>query len=158
MTKTGLGESSQNLTGLAILIAGKNTFGYTDEGTKPPEFEFETINEESTGIVKQPKMTLAVKSLGAEFIAHISAGLPFVLKGNIRDDGEDKALLITAQGQLHKMGTDIKEGDSVKREFELRLDMYSEIVDGIPTIIYSRSPYKCVLGGIDTAPDFNSNI
>lgn len=158
MTKHGLGQPAQNLTGLSIMIAGKNTFGYTDEGTKAPSFEFETVNEESTGIVKQPKMTIAVKNLGAEYIAHMSAGLPFVLKGNIREDGEDKPLLITAQGQLQKMSGDIKEGDSVKREFEIRVDMYSELVDLIPTIIYSRNPYKCILGGIDMAPDFNSNL
>jgi hypothetical protein len=158
MKEAGLGGSSQNITGLSVLIAGKNTFGYTDDGTKPPEFEFETINGESTGIVKQPQMTLAFKSLGAEFIAHISAGLPFVSKGNIRDDGEDKPLLITAKGQLHKMGTDIKVGESVKREFELRLDMYSEVVDGIPSIVYSRKPYVCMLGGISVAPNFNNNI
>jgi len=103
-------------------------------------------------------MTVAVKNLGAEYITHMSAGLPFVLKGNIRESGEDKPLLITAQGQLQKMSGEIKEGDSVKREFEIRVDMYSEIVDGLPTIIYSRNPYKCILGGIDTAPDFNSNL
>jgi hypothetical protein len=158
MTKSGLGQASQNLTGLSIMIAGKNTFGYTDEGTKAPEFEFTTVDEESTGILKQPKMTLGVKNLGAEYIAHMSLGLPFVLKGNIRDDGEDKPLLITVQGQLQKMGSEIKEGDSVKRSFEIRIDMYSEIVDMIPTIIYSRNPYKCILAGIDMAPDFNSNL
>jgi len=158
MTKNGLGLPSQILTGLSIMIAGKNTFGYTDEGTKQPEFEFETVNEESTGLVKQPKMTIAVKNLGAEFVAHMSAGLPFVLKGNIREDGEDKSLLITAQGQLHKMSGEVKEGDSTKREFEIRVDMYSEVVDGIPTIVYSRNPYKCILAGVDMAPDFNNNI
>ncbi len=158
MTKNGLGLPSQILTGLSIMIAGKNTFGYTDEGTKQPDFEFETVNEESTGLVKQPKMTIAVKNLGAEFITHMSAGLPFVLKGNIREDGEDKSLLITAQGQLHKMSGEIKEGDSTKREFELRVDMYSEVVDGLSTIVYSRNPYKCILGGIDMAPNFNNNI
>jgi len=158
MTKAGLGQSAQNLTGLSIMIGGKNTFGFTDEGTKAPAFEFETVNEDSTGIVKQPKMTLAVKNLGAEYIAHISAKLPFILKGNIRDDGEDKPLLITVQGQLHKMSGEMKEGDSVKREFEIRVDMYSEIVNGIPTIVYNRHPYKCILGGIDMAPKFNSNI
>jgi len=158
MTKNGLGQPSQNLTGLSIMIGGKNTFGYTGDGTKAPEFEFETVNEDSTGIVKQPKMTLEVLNLGVEYIAHITAGLPFVLKGNIREDGEDKPLLITAQGQLHKMGQDIKEGDATKRTFELRVDMYSEVVDGVPTIVYNRHPYKCILGGVDMAPNFNNNI
>ena len=41
MANNGLGKTGQLLTGLAVLLAGKNTFGYTDEGTKPPEFEFE---------------------------------------------------------------------------------------------------------------------
>ena len=158
MTKNGLGASAQALTGLSVLIGGKNTFGYTDEGTKSPEWEFETVNEESTGIVKQPKMTLAFNDLSATHIAHISAGLPFVLKGNIRVDGEDKPLLITANGQLHKMSGDIKVGDAVKREFEIRLDLYSEMVDGVPTVVYSRHPYNLILGGISMAPDFSSNV
>ncbi len=158
MTKTGLGTASQNLTGLSILIAGKNTFGYTDEGTKVPTIEFETINEESTGIVKQPKMTLAIKNLNADYIAHIASGEPFVLKGNIREEHEDIPLKITAQGQLHKMEADVKEGDSTKRTFELRLDMYTEEVDGTATVEYSRQPYKIILGGKDMAPDFNKNI
>jgi len=50
MTKTGLGANSQILSGLSILIGGKNTFGFTGDGTKQPEFEFELINEESTGM------------------------------------------------------------------------------------------------------------
>jgi len=158
MTKNGLGASAQALTGLSVLIGGKNTFGYTDEGTKTPEWEFETVNEESTGIVKQPKMTLAFNDLSATHIAHISAGLPFVLKGNIRVDGEDKPMLITATGQLHKMSGEIKVGDAVKREFEIRLDLYSEMVDSIPTVVYSRHPYNLILGGIMMAPDFSKNV
>jgi len=158
MTKNGLGASAQVLTGLSVLIGGKNTFGYTDEGTKTPEFEFEVVNEESTGIVKPPKMTVAFNDLSVTHIAHISAGLPFVLKGNIRVDGEDKPLVITASGQLHKMGTDIKVGDATKREFEIRLETYSEMVDSVPTIVYSRHPYNLILGGIPMAPDFSKNI
>jgi len=158
MTKNGLGASAQALTGLSVLIGGKNTFGYTDEGTKTPEWEFETVNEESTGIVKQPKMTLAFNDLSATHIAHISAGLPFVLKGNIRVDGEDKPMLITATGQLHKMSGEIKVGDAVKREFEIRLDLYSEMVDSIPTVVYSRHPYNLILGDIMMAPDFSKNV
>jgi len=56
------------------------------------------------------------------------------------------------------MSSEIKEGDVLKRSFELRVDMYSEIVNGIPTIVYTRKPYHCVLGGINTASDFSSNI
>lgn len=158
MTKNGLGASAQALTGLSVLIGGKNTFGYTDEGTKSPEWEFETVNEESTGIVKQPKMTLAFNDLSASHIAHIAAGLPFVLKGNIRVDNEDKPMLITASGQLHKMSGDIKVGDAVKREFEIRLDLYSEMVDSVPTVVYSRHPYNLILGGIPMAHNFSKNV
>ena len=158
MTKNGLGADAQLLTGLSIMIAGKNTFGYTGDGTKAPEFEFETVNEQSTGLVKQPKMTLEVLDLGAEYIAHIASGLPFVLKGNTRKDGEDKPLLVTVQGELMKTGGELKEGDATKRTFEIRVDMYNEVVDGIPTIVYTREPYNIILGGIPMAPDFSNNI
>jgi hypothetical protein len=158
MTKNGLGADSQILTGLSILIGGKSTFGYTGDGTKSPEFEFEQVNEQSTGIVKQPYMTLEAYNLGAEFVSHIASGLPFVLRGNLRRDGEDKPYLVTCQGQLKKLSGEIKEGDAVKRTFEIRVDMYSEVVDNVPAIIYNREPYKCILGGVDTAPDFNNNI
>jgi len=158
MAKSGLGKVGQMLTGLSVLIGGKNTFGYTDEGTKPPEFEFEVVDEESTGIVKQPKMTFAVKDLGVQYISHIALGLPIILKGNIRHDGEDKPFLVTVQGEMLKMGTEVKEGDSTKREFEIRVDRYQEVVDYNETIIYNRHPYKCILGGVDKAPKFNKNI
>ena len=158
MNKQGLGQPSQNLTGLSILMAGKNTFGYTGDGTKAPKFDFETVNEESTGIVKQPKMTLEVKNLGADFIQHIANGEPVVLKGNIREDGEDKPIQITVQGQLHNLSGEIKEGDSVKRTFEIRCDMYKEVVDGETAIEYVRYPYKLVYGGVDMAPKFNDHI
>jgi len=158
MQKNGLGQPAQSLTGLSILVGGKNTFGYTGDGTKAPEFEFETVDEDSTGIVKVPKMTLEVENLGAEFIAHIAGGLPFVLKGNIHEDGVNKPIVITAQGQLHKMGQDVKVGDKVKRTFEIRVDMFSEIVDNIPTIVYTRHPYNLVMGGIPMSADFSSNV
>lgn len=158
MDKNGLGQPSQNLTGLSILIGGKNTFGYTGDGTKAPEFEFETVNEQSTGIIKVPKMTLEVENLGAEFIAHIASGLPFVLKGNINEDGENKPLVITAQGQKHKMSSEVKVGDATKRVFEIRVDMYTELVNNIPTIVYTRQPYNYIAGGIPMSSNFNENI
>ncbi len=158
MNKNGLGKPSQSLTGLSILIGGKNTFGYTGDGTKSPTVEFNMIDEESTGIVKPLKMTLEVENLGAEFIAHIFAGLPFVLKGNIHEDGENKPYLVTAQAKPVKMETGLKVGENSKRTFELNLVMYSELVDNIPTIVYTKSPYTCILAGIDTAPKFNDHI
>ena len=158
MGKNGLGKSGQILTGLSVLFGGKNTFGFTDEGTKQPEWEFEVVDEESTGIVKQPKMTIAVKNLGPQYIKHVALGEPIVLRGNIRDDGEDKPLSITVEGPLIKMSGEIKEGDSTKREFEIRVDRYQEVVDYNETIIYNRHPYKFILGGVDKAPNFNKNI
>jgi len=158
MTKQGLGADAQLLTGLSIMIGGKNTFGYTGDGTKPPEFEFETVNEQSTGIVKQPKMTLEVLDLNPLYVTHIASGLPFVLKGNIRKDGEDKPLLVTVQGTLLKMSGELKEGDATKRTFELRVDMYNELVDGLPGIVYTREPYNIILGGVPMAPNFSNNV
>jgi len=158
MTKNGLGADAQLLTGLSIMIAGKNTFGYTGDGTKAPEFEFETVNEQSTGLVKQPKMTLEVLDLSAEYVTHIANGEPFVLKGNIRKDGEDKPLVVTVQGEVMKTSGELKEGDATKRTFEIRVDMYTEVVDGKETISYVRMPYKFDLGGVPMAPDFNNNI
>lgn len=158
MDKNGLGQPAQNLSGLSILIGGKNTFGYTGDGTKAPEFEFITANEQSTGIVKPPKMTIEVENLGIEFITHMASGLPFVLKGNINEDGENKPLVLTVQGQLQKMGQDIKVGDATKRTFEIRVDMYTELVDNIPTIVYTRHPYNLVMGGIPMSSDFSDNV
>ena len=158
MQKNGLGQPSQNLTGLSILIGGKNTFGYTGDGTKAPEFEFETVDDDSTGIVKVPKMTLEVENLGVEFITHIASGAPFVLRGNIHDDGENKPIMITAQGQLRKLGQEIKVGDKVKRTFEIRIDMYTELIDNIPTIVYTRHPYDLIIGGIPISSDFSDNV
>ena len=158
MTKNGLGADAQLLTGLSIMIAGKNTFGYTGDGTKAPEFEFETVNEQSTGLVKQPKMTLEVLDLSAEYITHIASGLPFVLKGNTRKDGEDKPLVVTVQGEVMKTSGEIKEGDATKRTFEIRVDMYTEMVDNVPAIVYTRVPYNFIMGGVPMAPDFSNNI
>jgi len=158
MTKNGLGNDSQLLTGLSIMIAGKNTFGYTGDGTKPPEFEFETVNEQSTGLVKQPTMTLEVLDLHPMYITHIASGAPFILKGNLRQDGEDTPLLVTVQGEVTKISAEMKEGDAAKRTFELRVDMYTELVNALPSIVYTRSPYSLFLGGIPMAPDFSNNI
>ncbi len=157
MDKHGLGDESQKAIGMSILIAGKNTFGYTGDGTKLPEFDFIKINESSTGLVKQPIMTIEVENLRAEFITHMASGLPFVLKSTLHEEDE-LPLLITAQGDLHKMGSDVKVGDNVKRTFELKLNMYTEMVDNLPTVVYTRKPYNLVLGGIDKAPDFNKYI
>ena len=158
MDKNGIGKASQILTGLSILIAGKNTLGYTGDGTKVSDIEFNMVDEESTGIIKPLTMTLEVNNLGAEYITHIATGLPFVLKGNIHEDGENKSYVVTAQGKLKKMGADIKVGDVTKRTFEITLNMYSEVVDGLPTVVYTKDPYTCILGGVDTAPNFNDNL
>jgi hypothetical protein len=36
--------------------------------------------------------------------------------------------------------------------------MYSEMIDGLPTVVYSNDPYEIILGGVDMAPNFNKNI
>jgi len=158
MDKHGLGASSQALTGLSILLGGKNTFGYTGDGTKAPEFEFVTVDEDSTGIVKAVKMTVEVENLGADYITHMAKGEPFVLKGNVSDDGSNVPLVATIQGQLHKLSPEFKVGDKVKRQFELRVDLYKELVDGVSTIEYTRHPYKYVLGGVDMTSNFSDNV
>jgi hypothetical protein len=158
MDKNGLGRTAQSLTGLSILIGGKNTFGYTGEATKVSDIEFVMVGEESTGIVKPLTMTLEIFDLGAEYITHIITGLPFVLKGNIHEGGVNKPYMIAAQGDLKKMGTDIKVGESVKRTFELNISMYSEVVDNLPTVVYHKDPYSCILGGVDTSKNFSDNV
>jgi hypothetical protein len=153
-----LGKSSQTLTGLAILIAGKNTFGTTGDGTTISDIEFETVDGKSTGIVKQITMELEVCNLGAEYITHIASGLPFVLKGNLNIDGENLPVVEAVQGDLVKMGKDYKEGDKVKRKFTLNVNVYSEVVNNLPTVVYANDPYTIFLGGINMAPDFTDNI
>jgi hypothetical protein len=157
MDKFGLGDSAQKVSGSSILVSGKNTYGYTGD-CKDPEFEFEEVDGESIGIVKRPKITIEICNLGAEFITHIASGLPFVLKKNISEDGENKPVVTTIQGDLLKMSEESKVGDIAKRTFEINLNMYSQVVDKIPTITYARQPYKCFFGAIDTAPKFNDNL
>lgn len=158
MADSNLGKAGQTLTGLSILIAGKNTFGYTGDGTAIGDIEFETVNDKSTGIVKTLSIELEVCNLGAEFITHIALGLPFILKGNLNIDGENVGVIETMQGELVKMGKDQKVGDVVKRKMTINLNMYSELVEGLPTVVYVRDPYTILLGGIDMSPNFTENI
>ncbi|MBL0702561.1 MAG: phage major tail tube protein [Sulfurospirillum sp.] len=146
MNKNGLGSPAQNMSGLSIVIGGKNTFGKTGD-IKIPDWEFEVVNEESTGIPKSPKITLPVHDLGAEYISAVQNGESIVLKGNIREDGEDKPYVVTMTLQLHKIGTEIKEGESVKRNLEGRIDTFEETVDGKQTIKYNRSSLELIVGG-----------
>ena len=158
MADINLGHKSQVLTGMSILIGGKTTFGFTGDGTKVSDVEFVEVDGQSIGIIKPLTMTIEVCNLNVNYITHIASNLPVVIKGNIHQDGANISYVVTLQGALKKMGKDVKIGDIVKRTFELNLNMYNEMVDGVPTINYTRHPYTCILGGVDTAPKYNQNI
>lgn len=145
MTKQGLGNSS-TLTGLSVLVAGKNTFGKTGD-VKLPEWEYEVVDEESIGIPKSPKITLPIFDLNQTIIQAIKNGETIVLKGNVRDEGEDKPIQISLTMQLHKMSPEFKEGDKVGRTFEGRIDTFEETYDGKQTVKYNRGSLELILGG-----------
>jgi len=145
-TKQGNGNTGQVANTLALIIGGKNTFGMVDD-FKAPDWEFEVGNEESTGIVKSPKVTFSLMDLSPSYIADIKNSEPFILKGNIRENGKDIPYSITMTTQLHKIGTEIKEGESVKREFEARINTYEEIIGGKQAVKYNRDTMELILGG-----------
>ena len=49
--------------------------------------------------------------------------------------------------QLHKVGTELKEGDSVKRTLEGRINTFEETYKGSQTVNYNRDGLVLVLGG-----------
>ena len=158
MNKSGLGGAGQVLTGLAIVIGGKNTFGFCD--VKVPDWEYEVVDENSTGIPKSPKITLDVYDLGAEYISAVQSGESIVVKGNIRTENDDVPYTATMTLQLHKIGTELKEGEKTKRTLEARVDTFEETVDGKQTIKYNRKALELVVGGdgVNLLEKFGSNV
>lgn len=157
MTKQGSGDTGQVLNGLALVINGRGTFGETGD-VKIPDWEFEVVDEESTTMLKSPKITLPIKNLVASDIASINRGETIILKGNLREGGKDKRLEISLKMQLHKMSTTCKEGESVERTFEGRVDHYTETVDGTQTVKYMRNPMHLDLGDGNIYETFNKNL
>ena len=145
-SKQGNGKTGQIATTLAIVMAGKNTFGMVDD-FKSPDWEFEVVNEESTNIIKSPKVSFSLMDLDPRYIGAMKDGEPFILKGNIRENGVDVPYSVTMTTQLHKIGTEIKEGENVKREFEARIDTYEEIINGKQSVKYNRDAMELILGG-----------
>jgi len=149
-----MGKDGTILSGFEIFVGGKNTKGKTGDGTKISDIEFETVNGISTGIIKQMTAEIEVEDLDISYITHMAGGLPFVLKGNIRVEGENQKVVESMQGTLVKMGKDYKEGDMTKRKFTINLNMYMETVNKISTVSFTKDPYTIFLGGIDMNPDF----
>jgi hypothetical protein len=146
MTKQGLGATGQVLQTLSIVIGGKNTFGKTGE-FKPLDIEYEVVNEEITRLIKSPHITIGVADLGQHYIDAFMRREPFILKGSIGDEGKDIPLMITISGQIHKMKNNIKVGDSIGREFNIRVDTYIERVDGEETMRWNRETMFLGYGG-----------
>jgi len=146
MTKQGLGATGHVLQTLAIIIDGKNTFGKTGE-FKPLDVEYEVINEESTKLIKSPHITIGVGDLGQHYIDAFMREEPFILKGSIGDEGKDIPLMITVSGQIHKMKNNVKVGDTIGREFDIRVDTYIERVDGRETMRWNRDTMFLGYGG-----------
>ena len=146
MTKTGLGATGGTLSGLSIYLGGKNTFGMT-ESVKLPDWEFEVVDEESTGLIKSPKITLEVSDLNATYISAMQAGESFIIKGNVREEGRDYPYIASMSCQLHKIGTELKEGDKVKRTLEGRIDTFEETYRGSQSVSFNRKGLKLILGG-----------
>jgi len=157
MTKQGNGATGQVINGLALVLGGRGTFGETGE-FKFPDWEFETVDEESTTILKSPKISFVIKNLAPSDIKAINRGDTILLIGNLREDGRDKRLEISLKIQLHKMATSCKEGEAVERTFEGRLDYYEEKVAGVQTVKYQRNPLFLDLGDGNIYEEFNKNV
>ena len=159
MTKQSLGASGSVLSGLSILLGGKSTFGKTED-VKLPDWEFEVVNDESTGLVKTPKISLDVVDLAPQYISAMQNGDTFIIKGNIRENGKDVPYVATVSCQLHKVGTELKEGDSVKRSLEGRVNTFEETINGQQTVQYNREALVLILGGngINLLADFAQNV
>lgn len=159
MTKAGLGATGHALTGLAVIIGGKNTFGKTGD-VKPLEVEYEVVNEESTGLIKSPMVTITVYDLSKHYLSAISRGEDIILKGNVRDEGKDLPVSIALSGQMHKMSPEFKEGEQTGRTFEIRADNYIEKINNEETIKWNRDKLDLVIGGdsVNLLEDFGKNI
>lgn len=144
-TKQGFGNTSA-LSTLSVIVAGKNTFGKTGD-IKVPDWEYEIVDEESTGLPKPAKMSLTIFDLNKTIIKAIKDGETIALKGNVRDEGEDKSILITFSMQLHKMSNEFKVGENVGRTFEGRIDVYEETYNNEQTVYYNRETLTLILSG-----------
>lgn len=149
MQKQGLGAESQLLTGLALIIGGKNTFGKTGD-INPPDFEYEVVDEQITGIPKSPRLKFTVWDASAHFLDSIAKGEDFLLSGNIRaEDAVDAPLSMAIGHKLIKTKLVTKEGDRTGREFEIRVDTYIEKVNGEQTVKWNRKGVHLSYGSGD---------
>jgi len=144
-TKEGLGNSSV-LTGLAVVVGGKNTFGKTGD-VKLPDWEQEVVDDEATGIPKSPKITVPIFDLSEKIIRAFRDEESIVLRGNVRDEGDDRAVEISFSGQLHKMSPEFKEGEKTGRTFTVRLDVYEEKYNNVVVRKWNRGTLEDDLGG-----------
>jgi len=158
-TKQGLGNTGSVLSGLTIVMGGKNTFGKTGD-VKLPEWEFEVVDEESTGIPKSAKISIQVHDMSGSYLSAMMAGESFIIKGNIRENGVDVPYSATMNCQLHKVGTDTKEGEYISRTLEGRIDNFEEVVSGSQTVKYSREKLELILGGngVNLLEKFAKNV
>lgn len=137
-TKQAYGKSAEISTTLALIIGGKNTFGKVDD-LKSVTFKQEAIDGRGTGIWSPDDFECSLKDLSAVYAQSLQAGEPFIAKGNIsNDDKKNIPYSLTVSIELHEMGTEIKEGEAVKRSLKGRINTYTEVKDGQTTINYNR--------------------
>jgi len=149
MQKQGLGAEAQLLTGLALVIGGKNTFGKTGD-VAPPDFEYEVVDEQITGIPKSPRLKFTVWDASQHYLNSIANGEDFLLKGNIRgEDSVDKPLSMAISHRMVSSKLVTKEGDKTGREFEVIVDAYIEKVDGDQTVKWNRQGVHLSYGSGD---------
>jgi len=158
-------ENKQLLTGLNLSVLGIGHIGKIDS-IDQPDLEFEVVDDVSTGRLKTMFMTIKLGEYNNSLLQQTLQNnlkdnnkVPFVIKGNIRQNAKDIPLMIVARGEVHtvKDGT-LEIGKTVQREMKIRLVTYSKTVAGIPEIIVDVPNEIFTIDGLDQYADFRANV
>jgi len=144
--KAGLGATGDALTGMSIIVGGKNTFGKTGE-VKLPEWKYIIQNEESTGLPESVMMEITIHDMSQHYIAAFAKGEDILLKANLRNEGKDIPFTAALSGQVHEISSPFKEMDNAGRTFKIRLDNYIEKVAGEETVKWNCKKLHLEFGG-----------
>jgi P2 family phage contractile tail tube protein len=153
-----------------VFINGKGYLG-TASSLKLPDIAQETIEVKgaigakyATGAIKAMEMTFTLKVLDANLFLGLGLNtwqnrIPVIFKGNITQDGKQKALYGAVTGDWESITLSNLEPESeIEAEVKIQVHFIELTVDNLPVILVDHDNMICLIGGVDYLAQARANL
>jgi P2 family phage contractile tail tube protein len=118
----------------------------------------------ATGAIKAMEMTFTLKVVDANLFLGLGLNtwknrIPVIFKGNIMQDGTEKAIYGAVTGDWESVNLGALEAEKeAEVEVKIQAHFFELTVDNLPVILVDHKNMICIIGGVDYLANARANL